>query len=161
MIRTPEGDRFDGPFDASYDMAKDFVAQASTRVDAPVGTVWQALIDPAAIKQYMFDTTVTSDWKKGSRIVWKGEWQGRQYEDKGEILDVIPNKRLRYTHFSPLAGQADKPENYHTVSIDIAPDGPGTRVSLSQSNNATDEERAHSQKNWEMMLAALKKYVEA
>ena len=141
-------------------MAKDYVSQASTTVNAPVSDVWKALVDPAAIKQYMFGTNVTSDFKKGSKITWKGEWQGKKYEDKGEILAIEPNKRFQYTHFSPLTGQKDSPENYHTVTVELAPDGKGTRVSLSQNNNPTEEERDHSTKNWEMMLSGLKKYVE-
>ena len=141
-------------------MPKDYVAQSSASINAPVVNVWQALVDPAAIKRYMFGTTVASDWKKGSKITWKGEWQGKKYEDHGEILDIAPNKRLQYTHFSPIAGKPDVPENYHTVTIDIAPDGSGTRVALSQSNNPTEKERDHSKKNWDMMLASLKKLVE-
>jgi uncharacterized protein YndB with AHSA1/START domain len=142
-------------------MPKDLVSTASTTVNASPARVWSALVDPAAIKQYMFGTTVVSDWKKGSRIVWKGEWQGKPYEDKGEILQLDPNKRLQYSHFSPMMGQPDKPENYHTVTIDLAPAGKGTRITLSQDNNATEEARDHSTKNWEMMLAGIKKYVEA
>ena len=141
-------------------MPKTLVANASTVIDAPVSSVWKALVDPAAIKQYMFGTTVISDWKKGSAIVWKGEWKGRAYEDKGTILQLDAGKRLQYSHFSPLAGKPDSPENYHTVTIDVAGQGKGTRVALAQDNNATDEEREHSTKNWEMMLAGLKKYVE-
>jgi hypothetical protein len=33
-------------------------------------------------------------------------------------------------------------------------------VSLSQDNNATEEARGHSEKNWAMMLDELKKLVE-
>ena len=45
---------------------------------------------PGAIRQYMFGTTVESEWRPGSPIVWKGEWQGRAYEDKGEICACSP-----------------------------------------------------------------------
>src|SRR4051812_4898032 len=127
-------------------MTKDWVATASTTINAPAPTIWKALVDPAAIKQYMFGSTVASEFKKGSKITWKGEWQGKPYEDRGEILAIEPNKRLQYSHFSPMMGKPDKPENYHTVTIDVAPDGKGTRVTLTQNNNATDEERAHSAK---------------
>jgi uncharacterized protein YndB with AHSA1/START domain len=138
----------------------DHVARSSLTINAASAKVWQALITPAAIKQYMFGTNVTSDWKEGSPIVWKGEWQGKKYEDKGVIRQFKPEQALQYTHFSPLAGLPDRPENYHTVSIQLAPDGQGTRVSLTQDNNPTDEARAHSEKNWVMMLEGLKKYVE-
>lgn len=137
------------------------IAQAEIHIHAPVPIVWRALVDPAAIKQYMFGTTVVSDWKEGGPIVWKGEWQGKAYEDKGVLRRIIPERLLQYTHFSPLSGLPDKPENYHTVTIEIAGDGAGTRVVLAQDNNRTEKEREHTQKNWGMMLAALKKYLEA
>jgi uncharacterized protein YndB with AHSA1/START domain len=138
----------------------DLIANASITVNAAPEKVWKALVDPRAIKEYMFGTNVASEWKKGGKITWKGEWQGRPYEDKGTILDMQPGRRLQYSHFSPLTGKPDKPENYHTVTIDLSADGPRTRVSLSQNNNATEDARAESQKNWEMMLGALKKHLE-
>jgi uncharacterized protein YndB with AHSA1/START domain len=137
------------------------IARCSIIVAAPPSKVWQALVTPSAIKQYMFGTNVSSDWKEGSPIVWKGEWQGKQYEDKGVIRQFTPEQALQYTHFSPMTGLPDKPENYHTVSIQLTPEGNGTRVSLTQDNNSTEQERAHSEKNWGMMLEGLKKFVEA
>ena len=39
-------------------------------------------------------------------------------------------------------------------------EGPQTRVSLVQDNNPTEDARVHSEKNWGMMLAGLKKFLE-
>jgi len=141
-------------------MNKGLIANASTTIIAPSAELWQALVTPAAIKEYMFGTTVTSDWVVGSPIVWKGEWQGRAYEDKGIILQVVPERVLEYSHFSPLAGVPDVPENYHIVTVELSPDGERTRVALSQDNNPTEQAREHSEKNWGMMLAALKQFLE-
>jgi len=141
-------------------MNDNLIARASVHIDAPSARVWNALITPAAIKQYMFGTDVVSDWKEGSAIVWKGEWQGKPYEDKGRLLHLQPGRTMQYTHFSPLSGLPDKRDNYHTVTIELSGVGTQTRVALSQDHNATDEARQHSEKNWEMMLAGLKKYVE-
>jgi len=141
-------------------MDKKFVAKASVTVDAPIAEVWKALITPEAIKEYMFGTTVMSEWKEGSPIIWKGEWQGKSYEDRGVILQLKPGRTLQYTHFSPLAGLPDTPENYHTVTIDLSAAGEQTRISLSQDNNPTDKAREHSEKNWASMLAGLKQFLE-
>jgi len=141
-------------------MNKGLIANMSTTIDAQSADVWQALVTPAAIKEYMFGTTVTSDWVVGSPIVWKGEWQGRAYEDKGIILQVVPERVLEYSHFSPLAGVPDVPESYHIVTVELSPDGERTRVTLSQDNNPTEHAREHSEKNWGMMLAALKQFLE-
>jgi uncharacterized protein YndB with AHSA1/START domain len=141
-------------------MDQDLIARALVTLDAPAAKVWDALVNPDAIKQYMFGTNVTTDWKEGSPITWKGDWQGKSYEDKGVLLKVKPEHTLQYTHFSPLAGLPDKPENYHTVTIELSENGEQTEVSLSQDNNPTEEAREHSEKNWQMMLAGLKKFLE-
>ena len=141
-------------------MNDSLIARSQVEINAPIAKVWDALVDPAMIKQYMFGTNVVSDWHKGAPIVWKGEWKGKPYEDKGEILELKPGHVLRYSHFSPLSGQPDVPENYHTVTIELSRAGAGTTVTLSQDNNATEEERQHSEQNWGMMLDSLKKFLE-
>jgi uncharacterized protein YndB with AHSA1/START domain len=141
-------------------MGKNLVARASIDINAPRTMVWNALVNQEAIKHYMFGASVVSEWRERSPIVWKGEWQGKSYEDKGVILQFKPENRLQYSHFSPLSSLPDTPENYHTVTIDLAADGQHTRVSLAQDNNPTEEAQAHSEKNWGMMLTALKKYLE-
>lgn len=57
-------------------------------------------------------------------------------------------------------GKPDVPENYHTVTIELTSDGAQTTVTLSQDNNATEEAREHSEKNWQMMIDSLKKILE-
>jgi len=141
-------------------MAKGQVAKASIAVNVPISKVWDALVNPDAIKRYMFGATVVSDWREGSSIVWKGEWQGRPYQDKGVILQLKPNRTLQYTHFSPLSGVPDTPENYHTVAVELSTEGDKTRVVLTQDNNPTEQAREHSERNWTTMLATLKKFLE-
>jgi uncharacterized protein YndB with AHSA1/START domain len=141
-------------------MNKNLIAKTSVTINAPNSKVWDALVNPEAIKQYMFGTTAVSDWHEGSPIVWKGEWKGKAYEDKGVILHLKPGKTLQYSHFSPLSGLPDKPDNYHTVTIELSDVGNQTHVSLAQDKNLTEKERDESGKNWEMMLAAMKKFLE-
>jgi len=136
------------------------VATASITVKAPIEKVWDSLVDSAAIKQYMFGTNVVSDWRVGSSITWRGEWQGKAYEDKGIIKKNEPVHLLQYSHFSPMMGKPDLPENYHLVTIELTHRGEETLVSLSQDGNATEEARKHSEDNWIMMLESLKKFLE-
>lgn len=142
-------------------MNGDLIAKVSITVNVSVTTVWDALTNPETIKQYMFGTEVVSDWREGGTIVWKGVWQGKAYEDRGKILNIVKGRMLRYSHFSPLSGQPDLPENYHIVTIELSGDGPKTTVSLSQGNNETEDVRDHSEKNWRMMLDGLKKLLES
>lgn len=137
-----------------------FIAKAEVIINASVDEVWDALTNRETIKKYMFGTTVTSNWTEHSKITWKGEWQGKSYEDRGEILKIIPKEKLQYTHYSSLSGLTDKTENYHTVTIDIKEMGSETRVTLMQDKNANEEAREHAQKNWTMMLTSLKGILE-
>ncbi len=141
-------------------MKDTFIAKVQNEIHAPIAQVWEALTNPEMIKQYMFGTTVTSDWEEGSAITWKGEWEGKPYEDKGKILELKPGRTLQYSHYSPLSGQPDTPPNYHTVTIQLAPMGLDTDVTLTQDNNSSEEEREHSEKNWGQMLEGLKKFLE-
>src|SRR5262245_54789948 len=136
------------------------VATVSTTINASSADVWLALVTPAAIEEYMFGATVISDWGVGSQIVWRGAWEGRAYEDKGIILQIVPERVLEYSHFSPRSGLPDVPENYHIVTVEISSDGQRTHVVLSQDNNPTEQARDHSKHVWSMMLAALTRYVE-
>jgi uncharacterized protein YndB with AHSA1/START domain len=116
-------------------MPKNLIARTWLSIAAPAARVWDALVNPQLIKQYMFGTTVVSDWQQGSPITWKGEWKGKPYEDKGKILKVEPRRLLQYSHYSPLSGLPETPENHHTVTIELSAEGTQTRVSLSQDNN--------------------------
>jgi uncharacterized protein YndB with AHSA1/START domain len=136
------------------------VATAECEIDAPPDKVWRALTDPKLIKKYMFGSEVKTDWQPGSPITWKGEFEGREYEDKGEIISVDPGRRLEVTHFSPLTGQEDRPENYHRVRYELQQTTGGTSVRLSQDNSSSAEEAEHSAANWQMMLDGLKNVVE-
>src|SRR5205807_1138687 len=75
-------------------MSQTYSASTSVDIAASTDAVWRALTDPALIAKYMHGTTVETDWVEGSPIIWRGEWQGREYEDKGEVLTVDPQYRL-------------------------------------------------------------------
>ena len=136
------------------------VATAQCEIDAPPEKVWRALTDPQLIKKYMFGSEVRTDWKPGSPITWQGEFEGRKYMDKGEIIAVEPGRRLEITHFSPLTGQEDRPENYHRVSYELQQTDGGTSLRLTQDNSSSAEEAEHSAATWQMMLEGLKKVAE-
>jgi uncharacterized protein YndB with AHSA1/START domain len=136
------------------------VATARCEIDAPPEKVWRALTDPQLIKKYMFGSEVRTDWKPGSPITWQGEFEGRKYMDKGEIIAVEPGRRLEITHFSPLTGQEDRPENYHRVSYELQQTDGGTSLRLTQDNSSSAEEAEHSAATWQMMLDGLKKVAE-
>ena len=141
-------------------MPDDFVAESSATIEAPPGRVWEVITDPAATKEFMFGAELATDWSVGGAITWRGSWEGNEYEDKGVILDVQPGSRLVYTHFSPLGGQEDKPENYHTLTWTLQDQGGRTLLTLAQDNNPTAESAEHSQGMWDRLVADVKRLSE-
>jgi uncharacterized protein YndB with AHSA1/START domain len=142
-------------------MSEKLLATATVTIDASPERVWAALTDPATIRKYMFGSTVTSDWRVGSTITYAGEYEGKRYEDHGEILEIRPPEVLRTSHFSPLGGKPDVPENYHEITYTIGEENGATIVRLTQDNNGSEEEREHSAANWQQMLESLRSVVES
>ena len=142
-------------------MTRGFAAIKTVTIHATRAEVWSALTNPEKVKQYMHGTEMSTDWKEGSPISWKGEWKGRSYEDKGTVLAVEPQKLLKYTHWSPMGGSEDKPENYHTVTYELAGEDGKTNLTLIQDNNASQEEADKmASDNWGPVLIGLKETVE-
>ena len=141
-------------------MANKLSVKTSINISAPVSKVWQALTDPAMIKEYLFGTNTVSDWKKGSSITYTGEWDGKQYEDKGKIIDIVPEKLLHTTYFSSLSGKEDKPANYANVIYEVTPQNGNTMVTITQDNIDDEKSAEHMKKNWGMVLDGMKKLLE-
>ena len=141
-------------------MAGGHVATSSITIDAPPDRVWDVITDPAAVKEFMFGADLVTDWTVGGPIAWRGEWEGKPYEDKGTILEVEPGHKLVHTHFSPLGGEDDKPENYHTLTWTLEDKDGQTQLTLSQDNNASEDAAEHSKGMWDMLVADVKKITE-
>ncbi|MCU1477004.1 MAG: ATPase [Subtercola sp.] len=138
----------------------DYVSRAEILIRKAPEEVWKSLTATGSNPEIMFGAEIVTDWEVGHSIVWKGEYKGKAYEDKGTILEFDAPNTLSMTHFSPLTGQADEPENYHTVSYSLEKVAEGTRVALTQDKNPTVEAAAHSEENWMLMLKGLRSVVE-
>jgi len=134
--------------------------QVSTTIDVPAEEIWAGLTRPNLIKTNFFGATVDTDWKPGSRISWTGEYKGKRFQDKGQIKEFEPNKRLSMTHWSPLSGLADSPANYHIVVYDLEPNGGprNTKLTITQ-RNLTGSMLHTSKKNWEGVLEGIERTV--
>ena len=69
-------------------------------------------------------------WIEGHSILYRGIWNGKPFEDKGNIITIIPEKTLVTTHYSPLSGIPGIEKNYHTVRYDLINQGNATIVTL-------------------------------
>jgi uncharacterized protein YndB with AHSA1/START domain len=138
------------------------VAMATLGIDALPQSVWQALTTPSELKKFFFGADVDSTFRVGTPITMRGEMNGKSYEDKGTILIADAPKRLSFSHYSPLSGKPDTPENYNVVTFTLVPENEGTRATLTQTKlqgpiTAADaKSREAYEKNWRGVLEGLR-----
>ena len=141
-------------------MKNNITGRASIMIDASAVNVWEALTTPSIIKQYFFGTNAISDWNVGSPLIFWGEWEGKKYEDKGTILEKIPQKLFRYSYWSSMSGIEDKPENYVIVTYELEEQDDQTLLTVTQENIPDEKTRQHSEQNWNKVLSDLKQLLE-
>lgn len=143
-------------------MNKDFnlIAKVVVKINTDTSAVWKAITTPETIKKYLFGTETISDWKVGSRITFKGIWDGKEYLDGGIILQLEPEKILQYTYWSSMSGTEDIPENYSTITFELVKENDGTLLTLTNDNCKTEQMKDHSIENWKMVLNGLRALLE-
>ena len=150
-------------------MKAPLVVKNTIAIQAPPAEVWDALVNPAKTKQYMFGCETVSDWKVGSQLLWTGVFDGKELiAVKGEILEIQPGKRLVYTTIDPNSTIDDVSENYLRVTYDLKPENGHTVLNVEQGDYATVEEgeRRYQEafnggEGWNPILVEIKKLVEA
>ena len=141
-------------------MIQEITLTKSINIKAPTKKVWEALINPELIKIYFFGTECISEWKKGSAILYKGTWEGKPYEDKGNILDIETEKFIHYNYWSSFSRTEDKLENYSEIKYELTVGNTETIFTIIQSGFKTQETLDHSDKNWGYIMDGLKKLCE-
>jgi uncharacterized protein YndB with AHSA1/START domain len=135
-------------------------AKASRLIPAGPAEVWETLTSREGMKVYMMGAEVQTDWRVGHPITMRGEYNGKAFQDRGEIRSFEPWKRLSYTHTSGAA-----PGQTHIVTIELAPQGAATEVIITQENPdgsvqpADRERRADYDRTWAAMLEKLEQAV--
>jgi uncharacterized protein YndB with AHSA1/START domain len=141
-------------------MAQDLGTEASIIINAPAARVWEALTTPELIKKWFFGVDTETDWKVGSPIIHRGEYQGKPYEDKGAILRVEPPRFLEHSHWSPVSGLPDSPENYQRVSWALQERDGETELTITETNLPSEKAKAVSEQSWQAVLDGLKRLLE-
>ncbi|MFL5766020.1 MAG: SRPBCC domain-containing protein [Bacteroidia bacterium] len=138
-------------------------------INAPAEKVWDMLVKPENTAKYMFGCRTISDWKKGSPLLWEGEWEGKKMVFvKGNIVEINPGKHLEYTVIDPLNPNIpDIPENYLHVIYDLKTENRQTVLTVTQgdySKVAEGEKRYKESYNngegWNPILIQIKKLAE-
>jgi len=130
------------------------------KFNADRSKVWDALVNPEIIKEYLFGTEVISDWEVGSRMIFHGEWNGSEFNDKGNILAIEPEKLLKYNYWSIFSGLDDKEENYSVITYQLKEEGGQTVLLLTQEGFNDKHAKEHSEMSWDMILEKMKEIVE-
>jgi uncharacterized protein YndB with AHSA1/START domain len=142
-------------------MTDELRTETSITIKAPAQRVWKALTTPELIKEWFFGVDTVTDWKVNSPIVHSGEYQGKPYEDKGRILQIEQPTLLVHSHWSPVSGLPDSPENYQQVSWALSERDGETELTVSEVNLPSEEAKAVSEQSWAIVLGNLKTLVEA
>ncbi len=130
-------------------------------INAPAARVWEALTNPELVKQWQYGSDVITDWQKGSSIVYRNEWEGTVFEQKGTILAIEPEKLVTYSLFAPRPDLEDKPENYFTMSYALEEANGQTTLIITQEDPREEQQpQAPAEESDTSVLVGLKKLVE-
>jgi len=56
------------------------------------------------VKEWLFGTNMrVSTWEVGGSISYAGSWEGKPYEDKGKILEIVPQQKFVSTYWSAFS----------------------------------------------------------
>jgi len=131
-------------------------ATASIEIAATSDRVWDALTSPDAIRQFMFGAEVSGDWSVGSIVTFSGSWEGTSYEDKGRVTAAAHPRYLAFDFWSALSGRPDTPENRQPVAYTLEPAATGTKLTVTQGNNPSEEAAKQAEGNWQQTLETLR-----
>ena len=149
-------------------MSTPLIVKNSITINATPERVWDTLINPEQTKKYMFGCETVSDWKPGSALLWKGNYEGKEMVFvKGNIVNIEREKLLVYTTIDPNSGIDDIPENYLTVTYTLSSQNEQTVLTVTQGDYATvgDGQKRYKETTdgggWDPILVEIKKLVEA
>lgn len=134
----------------------------SVTIDAPASAVWAWLTAPNLIQRWMWDTPleIECDWKRGSPLVIKGDFHGRPFTNKGEILAFDPERFLTYTQWSTLTECDDEPGNYCVLTFHLKEADGQTILTLAQTNFVSETSFKHYELYWNSTLLLMKRVIE-
>jgi uncharacterized protein YndB with AHSA1/START domain len=149
-------------------MSQPLFVKNSITIHTTPARVWDVLVNPEETKKYMFGCETVSDWKKGSSLLWKGQYEGKDMVFvKGVIKEIQPEKRLVYTVIDPNASYPDVPENYLDVTYELSASGNKTdlRVIMGDFSTVADGEKRYRESDnngvgWTPILEQIKKQAE-
>lgn len=133
---------------------------STVKINAPLQKVWDILTKPEFVKQWQYGSELLTDWKVGSDIKFKTEWQGKIVEQWGKVLDIRQNELIKYSLFAPRPDLEDKPENYFVMSYILTADKDQTKLEILQNDNRPGAVQEEPQGEENPILQTLKQVAE-
>ena len=137
-------------------------SESVVKILAPAKKVWRALTEPDLVKQWQYGSDLLTTWEPGSPIVFRNEWNGQVFEQKGTVLEFAPASRVRYSLFFPRPGVNDIPENYFFMTYELTESNGLTSLLFRQEDpRPSQPDAASGGEDGPDVLSALKDLVEA
>jgi len=89
------------------------------KILAPASKVWRALTAPELVKQWQYGSDLLTTWEPGTPIVFRNEWNGHVFEQKGTVLEFEPTTRLKYSLFVPRPDLQEIPEHHFFMIYEL------------------------------------------
>ena len=132
---------------------------STVKIVAPARKVWLALTVPDLVKQWQYGSDLLTTWEVGTSIVFRNEWNGQVFEQKGTVLEFKPESRLRYSLFFPRPGLQDIPENYFFMTYELTESNGTTSLLVRQEHPQPPDESSGGDDGPDV-LSVLKELVE-
>ncbi|MBL8078067.1 MAG: SRPBCC domain-containing protein [Anaerolineales bacterium] len=132
-------------------------------INASTAQVWHVLTTPDLMKKWMLtdvEIEIITDWKVGSPMSIRGNMNGKDFENTGQVLQFEPERILQYSHLSSLSRLPDVPESYSIIEFKLTPVENQTALALTVRNFPTESIYKHLTFYWNVTLEVLKRLVE-
>jgi uncharacterized protein YndB with AHSA1/START domain len=134
---------------------------STIKIKASVQRVWDILTKPEFVKLWQYGSELLTDWKVGSDIRFKTQWEGKIFEQWGTVLEVRQNELIKYSLFAPRPDLEDKPENYFVMNYILTADSGQTILEIIQNDNRPDAVQRDPQGEENPVLNGMKQIAEA
>ena len=94
-------------------------SDSTVKILAPAKKVWLALTSPGLVKQWQYGSDLLTTWEVGTPIIFRNEWNGQVFEQKGNVLEFLPESRLKYSLFFPRPDLQDIPEHHFFMTYEL------------------------------------------
>jgi uncharacterized protein YndB with AHSA1/START domain len=107
-------------------------SDSTVKIAAPRKKVWLALTAPDLVKQWQYGSDLLTTWEVGTPIVFRNEWNGQVFEQKGSVLEFVPESRVKYSLFFPRPDLQDAPEQSFFMTYELSESDGVTSVLVRQ-----------------------------